>query len=76
MRDEDSPLSVYFDIVDKCLSEGHAVTRAMIIANNQMGVMQQQRRVFPNDVFLKTMKGIEYMIKRRPDYADYDVSYA
>jgi hypothetical protein len=76
MRDEESPLSVYFDVVDKYLSEGCDMTKAMIIANNQMGVAQQERRVFPADVFHETMKDVELLIKRRPDYDKYEVTYA
>jgi hypothetical protein len=76
MHEKDSPLSIYFDLVDNYLSSGCDVTKAMILANNQMGVAQKEKRVFPSDLFLQTMKDIEHMIKQRPDHGKYEVAYA
>lgn len=73
-NERDSPLSVYFDLVDNYLSARHDVTKAMVLANNQMIRAQQETNPFPQDLFLQTMKDIEYMIKRRPDYKDYETA--
>lgn len=72
-QEKDSPFNVFLDMVDSNLSAGCDVTKAMVLANNQLCAAQRERRPFQPVDFERAMMEIVHMIRRRPDLDQYEV---
>lgn len=65
------PFNVYLDILDSCLSAGHPVTTAMVLAGNRLHAMQREGKVFRDDEFRNAMESVLIFLRRRDDFAEY-----
>jgi len=70
--EKDSPFNIFLDMVDGNLSAGCDVTKAMVLANNQLVAAQKERRPFQPSEFDRAMVDIVHMIRRRPDSEQYE----
>ena len=65
------PFNVYLDILDSCLSAGHPLTTAMVLAGNRVHAMQREGKVFREDDFRTAMESVLILLRRRDDFSDY-----